>query len=298
MKPEPNLIQDVDMSRHTAWRAGGRAKFGFAPASEEDLANFLRDNPCADYPIFFVGLGSNLLIRDGGISALLIFTHSGLSDLKIAESESGAEFYASAGVAIPKLARHSAKMGFEGGEFFAGIPGTVGGALAMNAGCYGSETWEHVTRVKTISRHGNIRERVPDEYCIGYRSVKPKFPEDEFFLGGWFRFENGDGKKAQSKIKNLLVRRVQEQPLNKPNSGSVFRNPQGDYAARLIERCGLKDKQVGAARVSKKHANFIINTGNASANDIEVLIRDIQLEVRSKYGVQLKREVRIIGEEY
>ncbi|MDA1331093.1 MAG: UDP-N-acetylmuramate dehydrogenase [Proteobacteria bacterium] len=284
------------MSRQTAWRAGGAARFGYAPSSEEDLSLFLGRHSFPDLPIVFVGLGSNLLIRDGGLAALVVFTHRGLSELSISGYGVEALFYASSGVALPKLARFSANKGFEGGEFMAGIPGSVGGALAMNAGCYGSETWDCVQRVRTIALNGEIKERTPLDYLVSYRKVSPKFEEKEFFIGAWFSFTAGDGQKSRARISELLRRRVREQPLSKPNSGSVFRNPDGDFAARLIESNGLKGRSNGAAVVSDKHANFIINNGGANAKNIEDLIFEVQSEVELKSGIRLKREVHIMGD--
>ncbi|MDC1311614.1 UDP-N-acetylmuramate dehydrogenase [Burkholderiales bacterium] len=296
MNPQANLLEHVAMERQTAWRAGGLARFGYAPSSEEELSSFLKCKSRPDLPLFFVGLGSNLLIRDGGLEALVVFTHRGLSDMYVAERNKDTLFYASAGVALPKLARFSANMGFEGAEFMAGIPGSVGGGLAMNAGCYGSEVWDCVARVRTITSDGEIKERSPADYVIEYRNVSQKHQQREFFVGGWFRFNPGDKKKSRNKIKELLKRRVREQPLSRPNSGSVFRNPEGEFAARLIERSGLKGLQRGAALVSDKHANFIINTGGATAKNIEDLILEVQSVVELNSGVKLKREVHIMGD--
>ena len=244
----------------------------------------------------FVGLGSNLLVRDGGLAALVVFTHRGLSKLSILGHGVDALFYASSGVALPKLARFSANMGYEGAEFMAGIPGSVGVALAMNAGCYGSEVWDCVQRVRTITANGEIKERPVSDYLVGYREVSPKHEGKEFFIGAWFGFVAGDGQKSRARISELLKRRVREQPLSKPNSGSVFRNPDGDFAARLIEINGLKCRSNGAAVVSDKHANFIINNGDATAKNIEDLIAEVQSEVECKSGIRLKREVHIVGD--
>ncbi|MBT9591111.1 MAG: UDP-N-acetylmuramate dehydrogenase, partial [Thiobacillus sp.] len=201
-----------------------------------------------------------------------------------------------AGVASPKLARFSANHNLVGGEFWAGIPGTVGGAIAMNAGCYGSETWDKLVQVQTLDRQGQLNERLPDEYVIGYRHVALKHAEPEWFIGGWFRLARGDGAASRDTIKTLLKQRIESQPLNVPNAGSVFRNPPGDHAARLIERCGLKGFRIGDAQVSEKHANFIVNVGNATAADIERLIEHVEGSVEARTNVRLIREVRIIGE--
>ena len=283
------------MRGHTSWRAGGPADQCYTPADLDDLSVFLRNLPAGE-PIIFVGLGSNLLVRDGGFRGTVVFTHAALARLELVEREARAEIFAESGVASPKVSRFAAKHGFEGGEFLTGIPGTIGGALAMNAGCYGSETWEIVTQVLTIDRVGQLRERRHDDYVIGYRSVTPQFEGDEFFVGAWLRLQPGDGERSRRMIKSLLHKRIASQPLQIPNAGSVFRNPPGDYAARVSEQCGLKGVKRGKAIVSEKHANFIVNPGGASAADIESLIDHVHATVLKECGVNLHREVRIIGE--
>jgi UDP-N-acetylmuramate dehydrogenase len=207
--------------------------------------------------------------------------------------------YTDAGVACPKLARFAARHGCAGAEFLAGVPGTVGGALAMNAGCYGGETWPYVAKVELIMRDGSFVVRTPMDYAIGYRSVKRADGRsaDGIFTAGWFRFPSGDGDAARARIRELLARRVATQPLNLPNAGSVFRNPPDDHAARLIESSGLKGCAIGGARVSEKHANFIVNPErSASARDIETLIEHVRRVVADKTGVSLETEVGIIGD--
>lgn len=289
------LRRNESMRRHVSWRAGGMADCTYAPADLDDLSVFLGRLPEQE-PILFVGLGSNLLVRDGGFRGTVIFTHRVLARFFLEESAGYAEIYAEAGVASPKVARIAAVHNLEGAEFLAGIPGTVGGALAMNAGCYGSETWEVVARVRTIDRAGRLQIREPHEYTVGYRSVLPVQARDEFFVAAWFRFARGDGDQARQKIKTLLSRRIATQPLSEPNAGSVFRNPPSDHAARLIEASGLKGRQIGGAEVSTVHANFIVNKGGATARDIEDLIVLVQETVRREADVVLEREVQIVGE--
>ena len=288
--------RDEPMRKHTSWRAGGTADRAYRPADLEDLCLFLRGLPSTE-PVFFAGLGSNLLVRDGGIRGTVVFTHAALRRFFLGEGAGAAEIYAEAGVATPKVARFAAVHNLEGAEFFAGIPGTVGGALAMNAGCYGAETWDSVVRVRTVDRGGRLQIRSPGEFSIGYRRVIPVQALDEFFVAAWFRFRHGDGRRARQTIKDFLSRRIASQPLNEPNAGSVFRNPPGDHAARLIEACGLKGRRIGAAEVSLKHANFIVNKGDATAKDIEELITQVQETVKRKTGIELEREVQIVGEE-
>jgi UDP-N-acetylmuramate dehydrogenase len=199
-------------------------------------------------------------------------------------------------VPLPHLARYAAKHGAAGGEWMAGVPGTVGGALAMNAGCYGGETWEHVACVETVDRAGDLRVRTPADYSVGYRHLELRDSGEEWFLSAVFTFGRGEEAPAMVRMKELLSQRVATQPLNQPNAGSVFRNPPDGHAARLIEACGLKGFTVGGAQVSTKHANFIVNRGGASAADIEAVIDHVQATVAAKTGVQLVREVRIVGD--
>lgn len=278
------------MARHVSWRAGGHADRFYAPRDVEDLSGFLR-TLAPHEPVLFVGLGSNLLVRDGGFRGTVILTHQA----KLAPQLRDRAVYAEAGVASPKVARFAALHHLTGAEFMAGIPGTVGGALAMNAGCYGSETWQIAARAVTIGRDGALHERSKDEFDIAYRHCR--CPGEEWFVGAYFALQPGDGDASRARIKDLLARRLATQPLQLPNAGSVFRNPPGDHAARLIESCGLKGLQRGAARVSEKHANFIVNPdGAACAADIEWLILEVKNRVLERTGVELIPEVRIVGE--
>jgi UDP-N-acetylenolpyruvoylglucosamine reductase len=306
------LSRDVPMRKHTSWRTGGAADRMYLPADLDDLLVFLRSLP-ADEPLYAVGLGSNLLVRDGGLRGTVLMLHGTLSALHL---EMDGSVYAEAGVPGAKLARFAALHNLQGAEFFAGIPGTLGGMLAMNAGCYGSETWGKVLRVQTVNRHGEVRVRTAADYEIGYRHVMriedrgsrieeregvfqssiPDPQSAEIFIAAWLQFTKGDGDSARQGIKALLSKRIATQPLNLPNAGSVFRNPQGDHAARLIEQCGLKGKRIGGAQVSETHANFIVNTGSATAADIENLISEVQNTALRLTGITLHPEVRIVGE--
>ena len=287
------LRQHEPMAGHVSWRAGGAVGRAFFPADLSDLVAFM-SRLRRDEPLLLVGLGSNLLIRDGGFDVTAIFTHGALNTLR-READGG--FYAEAGVASPKLARFAGRQGCAEAEFLAGIPGTVGGALAMNAGCHGGETWRYVERVLMLNRNGQQIIRGSEDFAIGYRHVGLRSATDEVFAAAWFRFPPGNAEVAAARLRNLLERRAATQPLQLPNAGSVFRNPPGDHAARLIEAAGLKGTQIDGAQVSEKHANFIVNPdGKASASAIEMLIGRIQAEVAEKFGVALVREVRILGE--
>ncbi|MGB7540874.1 MAG: UDP-N-acetylmuramate dehydrogenase [Burkholderiales bacterium] len=283
------------MKKHVSWRAGGVAARAYVPADSADLAAFLATLP-QNEPVLLIGLGSNLLVRDGGYRGTVVLMHTSRGALRL----EGGLVYAEAGVASPKVARFAATHRLEGAEFLAGVPGTVGGALAMNAGCYGSETWDVVAKVLTVSRTGTLRERTRADFDVSYRYVGlrgAKLGEDEWFLAGWFRFRAGDDRRALARIRELLSQRIATQPLNLPNAGSVFRNPPGDHAARLIEACGLKGFAIGAARISEKHANFIVNPGGrARAADIEALIEHARSAVEARFGIELVSEVRIVGE--
>jgi UDP-N-acetylmuramate dehydrogenase len=284
------------MARHASWRAGGAAARGYLPADLEDLAAFLQQLPQHE-PLLFVGLGSNLLVRDGGYRGTVVLMHAAAKRPELLLGR----VYAEAGVASPKVARFAALNNLAGAEFLCGVPGSVGGALAMNAGCYGGETWDIVDRALTIDRHGALRSREKADFEISYRHCALKeggrIGEEEWFVAAYFKLAEGDGEASRAKIRDYLSRRVASQPLSLPNAGSVFRNPIGDHAARLIESCGLKGLARGGARVSEKHANFIVNPkGVASAADIEWLIDTVRKTVREKTGIDLRPEVRIVGD--
>jgi len=288
-EPRGELRRNEPMARHTSWRVGGPADTWYKPADLEDLAAFLTGlRP--EVPVHWLGLGSNLLVRDGGIRGVVIATHGVLSRMD-RYGERG--ILAEAGVPCAKIARSCARWGLGAGEFFAGIPGTLGGALAMNAGAFGGETWDYVRSVETLDRAGVRRQRARAEYEVGYRSVVG--PGGEWFIAAELEFPAGR-PTTQASIRELLVKRKATQPIGEPSCGSVFTNPPGDFAARLIEAAGLKGFRVGGAQVSPKHANFIINTGGATAADIEALLRHVAAEVERIHGVRLATEVRILGE--
>jgi len=288
------LTHDASLAKYTSWRAGGTADTLYVPADRDDLARFVAQLPAGE-PFLAIGLGSNTLVRDGGVRGTVIVMHNPGAALAVTDGL----IYADAGLACPKLARFAANHGCAEAEFLAGIPGTVGGALAMNAGCYGGETWRYVVRVEVLRRDGEFEIRTPADYIVGYRSVKNADVQtmDGIFTAAWFRFPPGDADAARDRIRELLARRILAQPLDLPNAGSVFRNPPNDHAARLIEACGLKGYAIGGARVSERHANFIVNPrGHAKAADIEALIGFVHETVRAKTGVDLEQEVRIVGD--
>ena len=286
---DQRMLRDVPMAKHTSWHVGGPADRYFAPRDLRDLAAFLRQLPL-EVPLTWVGLGSNMLVRDGGIRGVVIATHGALAALARLNATT---IHAEAGVPCARLARQCVQWGLGPAEFLAGIPGTLGGALAMNAGAWGDETWRHVVEVDVIDRRGATHTRTPKDYDIGYRRVRG--PEGEWFVAARLKFDP-DPEAHTDAIRDLLERRRQTQPIGEWSCGSVFTNPPGDHAARLIESAGLKGFRIGDAAVSEKHANFIINHGAASAADVEAVIRHVQAVVGERHGVQLQTEVRIVGE--
>ena len=284
------LLNQEKLAKYTSWRVGGIADRMFIPEDKQDLIDFVRALSGHE-ALFWLGLGSNLLVRDGGIRGTVINTRN---RLKTMHRVGGDAVYAEAGVPCALVARFCGEQGLVGAEFLAGIPGTMGGALKMNAGAFGGETWNIVKSVEMIDHSGKVTEREPSEFSVGYRSVKGR--EGEWFLSAILKLEQGDTAVSQKTIKALLERRGQTQPTNQPSCGSVFKNPEGDHAARLIEASGLKGYAIGGASVSEKHANFIVNTGQATAADIEALIKHVQDMVEKKQGVRLVMEVCMVGD--
>jgi len=286
----PRVRFDEPMSRHTSWHVGGPADMFFEPHDRADLAAFLQLLP-RSMPLCWVGLGSNLLVRDGGIRGAVVTLHGALGML---ERRGETAVWCEAGVPCARIVRQCVRWGLGPAEFFAGIPGTLGGALAMNAGAFGGETWRHVREVEVIDRSGTIRLRQAGEYRVSYRHVEPPIA-DEAFLGATLQFEARPAADQES-IRDLLVERKRKQPIGECSCGSVFTNPPGDHAARLIEAADLKGRRIGGARVSPKHANFIVNEADASAADLEQLIGEVRETVWQRFGVRLETEVRIVGE--
>jgi UDP-N-acetylmuramate dehydrogenase len=282
------VLQNEPMAKHTSWHVGGPADLFFTPRDAMDLGAFVRHLP-PDVPLLWIGLGSNLLVRDGGIRGAVISMHGALGAL---ERLSATRIQAEAGVACARIARQCVKWGLGPAEFFAGIPGTLGGALAMNAGAWGGETWRHVVEVDVLDRRGMRHTRKAADYDIGYRTVKG--PDNEWFIGARLEFERKPGVNTEA-IRELLDKRKQTQPIGEWSCGSVFTNPLRRHAARLIESAGLKGFRLGDASVSEKHANFIINHGAASAADVEAVITHVQRTVAQVHGIELHTEVRIVG---
>lgn len=282
------MFKNALLATYTSWRVGGPAEILCIPENLKDLISFLRNQP-ENLPITFLGNGSNVLVRDAGIRGAVIVLQNTLNSITVDNDI----LFAEAGAFLPKVSYFAAENGLEGLEFACGIPGTVGGALAMNAGAYSDEIWNHVVSVKTINRKGLVLDRQRNEFQTGYRSVK--MPQDEWFISAGFQLKRGNAETIKQKIKIYLEKRKQTQPLELPNAGSVFRNPENDFAARLIESCGLKGYRIGGACISEKHANFIVNDRQASAKDIEDLMEHAEKKVDATFHVKLVREVKILG---
>jgi UDP-N-acetylmuramate dehydrogenase len=283
------LLHDEPLSRHTSWRVGGPADVYFQPAELAELERFLAElDPLS--PVTFIGLGSNLLVRDGGIRGAVVNVAAMATAVEQLDER---RLKVDAGVPCTVVARTCVRLGLGPAAFFAGIPGSLGGALAMNAGAFGGETWQRVEQVTTIDRRGELHRREPTEFSVGYREVGRR--KDEWFIDATLRFES-QPDSTMAAIQALVAKRKATQPIGQLSCGSVFRNPAGDFAARLIEVSGLKGLRHGAAEVSEKHANFIINTGSATASDIEALIAEVCAQVQAQQGVELQLEVRIVGD--
>ena len=284
------LLVNEPMSRHTSWRSGGIADYFYTPADKSDLILLLTKLP-QQIPVYWVGLGSNLLVRDGGFQGMVIRTSKGLDAMEL---KSPKRLYVESGVSCAKVARTAARNNLTGVEFLAGVPGSFGGALAMNAGAFGGETWEWVDRIECVDRQGQCSELASKNVKFGYRYVD--LPENCWILGGVLELEIAEGDyNGKDKIRSLLDQRGASQPIQSANAGSVFKNPPGDFAARLIEEAGLKGRVMGDAAISSIHANFIVNKGNATSGDIERLIQIARDRVLQHSGIELDLEVRVIG---
>jgi len=287
------LKHQEPLAGYTTWRVGGPADRFYSPADVTDLATFMAQLP-AEEPLLWLGLGSNLLVRDAGFRGTVIALRGTLTEV---EFLSGFRVQAGAGITCARLARLLARQQLTGAEFLGGIPGTLGGALAMNAGAFGGQTWDLVEEVTTINRSGQLRTRTPEDFSVGYREIKTTTQaREEWFVAATLHLQQAKDESGQERIKVLLERRSQTQPVGMATAGSTFRNPEGNYAAKLIEEAGLKGLSEGGACVSNIHANFIINTGNATASEIETLIQRVQSRVEETQGVRLIPEVHMVGE--
>ena len=284
------VYKNVSLTKFNSWKVGGNAENFVICSNINFLCELIKNNK-VQKPIKFIGLGSNILVRDNGVKGTTIIMHKGLNNF-FKEEEL---FYSEAGLSCSKFSKLIAKEGYTDSAFLSGIPGTIGGALAMNAGCYGFEIWSYVKKVLMINVNGELIERGLNDFNVGYRKIL-KENEAENFVGAWFSFPKGKKIEAEEDIRKLLAHRKRTQPLSWPSAGSTFKNPDNNHAAKLIEDCGLKGFKIGDAKISEKHANFIINLGAAKAKDIEDLINHIKKIVLKEKNIKLIPEVEIIGD--
>ncbi len=284
------------MAAHTSLKVGGPADLYAAPQDLADLERLVRAAAEARLPVFVVGAGSNLLVRDGGVRGVVVRLNR-LTAVRL----DGDRLYAEAGVNLLRLVKLAERRGLSGLEFAAGIPGTVGGAIVMNAGTPQGETADVVERVWVLGHDGVLRDYDADALGFGYRSSRflagtgRQFPRPGIVVGAVFRLRQRSPAVVESRVREVTRYRLKTQPLAFPNAGSIFKNPPGRHAAPLIEAAGLKGMRVGDAQVSELHANFIVNRGRATARDVLRLIQVIERRVEEVHGVRLEREVRVVG---
>lgn len=284
------LLCNEPMSCHTTFRIGGPADLMFFPASEEQLCMALRAAKERGIPAMVMGNGSNMIVRDGGIRGVVIVLGERFSRIDL----EGERLSAQAGASLARVAAAAQAASLSGLEFASGIPGSLGGGCAMNAGAYGGQLSDVLEEAR-VYLNGEVRTLSCAEMQMGYRTTLP-LREGGIVLSARFRLHPDDGEAILARMKELNARRRDKQPLNYPSAGSTFKRPEGHFAGSLIEQAGLKGRSVGGAQVSSKHAGFIVNTGGATAADVLALIEQVQEEVFSRFGVRLEPEVRITGE--
>ena len=300
MYPDPSIFANVatvvlyhePMAKHTTWRIGGPADILAIPENVSQIEELLRLAVSHQIPYFVLGRGSNLLVRDGGIRGLVIKLSESFSGYAI----DGNEMTVKSGRTIVSTAHVAMKNGLSGLEFATGIPGTVGGAVVMNAGAHGSEMKDVLKWVQVLTPGGEVKPHSVGELDFHYRSSALRDSGD-VVLSATFALAPGNVEEMLAKVKRWSMHRQATQPLSFPSCGSVFRNPAGDYAARLIEAAGLKGKRIGDAMISDLHANFIVNLGHASAEEVMALMDYAKQQVLQQFGIELMPEVRLVGED-
>ena len=285
------ILENEPMSRHTTFRVGGPADVLFLPESEEQLVQALSIAREAGVPCIVIGNGSNLVVRDGGIRGLVIALGEGMAAIV----RTGETLTAWAGASLARVSAYAQAGGLSGLEFASGIPGTLGGGCAMNAGAYGGQLSDVLIDARVLL-DGAVRTLTVDGMQMGYRTSLP-LREGGIVISARFALTPDDPEAIAERMRELNARRREKQPLNYPSAGSTFKRPEGYFAGALIEQAGLKGKRVGGAQVSEKHAGFIVNTGGSTAKDILTLIGIVQDEVEARFGVRLETEVRILGED-
>ena len=286
------LLIDEPMSRHTSFKIGGPADLMAMPSNEEELCKLLKSAEEHNVPVTLVGNGSNLLVRDKGIRGLVIKLGNMLNSIEADENS----ITFGSGVSLALASKKAADLGFTGMEFAVGIPGSIGGAVYMNAGAYDGEMANVVTAVRTVDSQGNVKVLSKDEMCFGYRKTALQ-GSDLIVTAVTVSMPKGEVFEILAKMADFSQRRISKQPLELPSAGSMFKRPPGYFAGTLIDQTGLKGYTVGGAQVSSKHAGFVVNIGGATASDVLQLIKDVQDKVMAEHGVMLHPEVLIIGEE-
>ena len=285
------ILENEPMSRHTTFRVGGPADVLFLPESEEQLLWALSIAREAGVPCVVIGNGSNLVVKDGGIRGLVIALGEGMAAI----ARAGETLTAWAGASLARVSAYAQASGLSGLEFASGIPGTLGGGCAMNAGAYGGQLSDVLVDARVLL-DGEVRTLTVNEMQMGYRTSLP-LRRGGIVISARFALTPDDPETIAARMRELNARRRDKQPLNYPSAGSTFKRPEGYFAGVLIEQAGLKGRRVGGAQVSEKHAGFIVNAGGATATDILALIGTVQDEVAARFGVRLETEVRILGED-
>jgi len=285
------LLGSVPMRRYTTIKVGGEADALFMPADESELKEILDETIRNKWPHIVLGAGSNVIVRDGGIEGLVIYMKGTMNSINVADNR----IIAGAGATLPELAKRAGKEGLTGLEWAVSIPGTIGGAVVCNAGAFGSSIADVFEEADAVMPSGEIKKLGNGEISFSYRSSS--LPSGTVLKSVTLGLKKRDKKKVEALMKELVERRKENQPLGQPSSGSIFRNPESAAAGRLIEEAGCKGMRRGGAMVSEKHANFIINTGGATAADVIALIDQVCSAVKNSFGVELELEVQIIGRE-
>lgn len=287
---ESNIQKDEPMAKHTTFQIGGPVDFFVTPKTAEELSEIVSLCKAEGVPFFMMGHGSNMLVSDNGMEGIVIQLYNNFSDFVI----EGNVVKAQAGVMLSKLGYAIKEAELTGFEFAAGIPGTLGGAVMMNAGAYGGEMKDIVTSVRLMDYDGNLIEKTAEEMDFSYRHSMVE-DEDYIVVGATLTLEKGDKKNIEEKMEELALARKTKQPLEYPSAGSTFKRPEGYFAGKLIMDAGLRGYQVGGAQVSEKHCGFVINKGNATAEDVLKLIDDVKQKVYETFQVELEPEVRLVG---
>lgn len=279
------------MSKHTTFRIGGPADFYLCPHSTKEVQQTVQICKEENLPYFILGNGSNLLVSDKGYRGVIIQLWKNFSDISVKDCC----ITAKAGALLSKVAAEALEEGLTGMEFASGIPGTIGGAVFMNAGAYGGEMKDIIKEVKVLDDQGEIRVLSNEEMKLGYRTsiVKEK---GYTVLSAVLQLKKGDVSVIRETMEDLKNRRTSKQPLDMPSAGSTFKRPEGYFAGKLIMDSGLRGFSMGGAQVSEKHCGFVVNKGGATAEDVTALIREVQRRVKEKFGVELETEVRFLGE--